>query len=258
MTTADDGLVLDDVDPGTVRRIHLVGVAGTGMGSFAGMLKAAGYEVTGSDENVYPPMSDMLEAWGIPVMTPYGPANLDVAKPDLVIIGNVIRRVNPEATAVRERGLPQMSFPAALGALFLGARHSVVVAGTHGKTTTSALMATCSRTRAATRPSSSGGVTLNYARNYRLGAGPALRRRGRRVRHRLLRQGPEVPPLPAAHRHPHQRRVRPRGHLPRPAALRGGVREVRAPHARGRLPRGVRGVPERASRIARGRARAAW
>ena len=104
MTTPDDGLVWDDVDPATVRRIHLVGVAGTGMGSFAGMLKAAGYEVTGSDENVYPPMSDMLRSWGIPVMTPYDPANLDVVKPDLVVIGNVIRRVNPEATAVRERG----------------------------------------------------------------------------------------------------------------------------------------------------------
>ena len=85
------------------------------MGSFAGMLKAAGYEVTGSDENVYPPMSDMLAAWGIEAHhARTAPENLDAAKPDLVIIGNVIRRVNPEATAVRERGLPQMSFPAAL------------------------------------------------------------------------------------------------------------------------------------------------
>ena len=115
----DNGNVLQHARPEQVRRIHLVGVAGTGMGSFAGMLKAAGYEVTGSDENVYPPMSDMLKAWGIRALTPYRPENLDAAKPDLVIIGNVIRRVNPEATAVRERGLPQMSFPAALGSLFL-------------------------------------------------------------------------------------------------------------------------------------------
>src|SRR5690349_20912038 len=136
----DNGLVLDDIAPQSIHRIHLVGVAGTGMGSFAGMLKAAGYEVTGSDENVYPPMSDMLNAWGIPAMTPYAPGNLDQARPDLVIIGNVIRRVNPEATAVRERGLKQMSFPAALGSLFLKERHSIVIAGTHGKTTTSALM----------------------------------------------------------------------------------------------------------------------
>src|SRR5918997_6611195 len=96
----DNGNVLESIEPAAARRIHLVGVAGTGMGSFAGMLKAAGYEVTGSDENVYPPMSNMLEAWGIPVSTPYRPENLDSAKPDLVIIGNVIRRVNPEATAV--------------------------------------------------------------------------------------------------------------------------------------------------------------
>src|SRR3954464_7809900 len=113
----DNGNVLTDIAPNSVRRIHLVGVGGTGMGAFAGMLKAAGYEVTGSDENVYPPMSHMLEAWGIKALTPYSPQNLDVAKPDLVIIGNVIRRVNAEATAVRERRIPQMSFPAALGSL---------------------------------------------------------------------------------------------------------------------------------------------
>jgi UDP-N-acetylmuramate: L-alanyl-gamma-D-glutamyl-meso-diaminopimelate ligase len=146
-------------------------VAGTGMGSFAGMLKAAGFEVTGSDENVYPPMSEMLRTWGIEAMTPYSPANLERAKPDLVIIGNVIRRVNPEATAVRERGLPQMSFPAALGELFLKQRHSVVVAGTHGKTTTSSLMAHV-LTDAGRDPSFLvGGVTQNYSGNYRVGKG---------------------------------------------------------------------------------------
>src|SRR5437762_7264517 len=103
---ADNGVVLAEVAPGSVRRIHLLGVAGTGMGAFAGMLKAAGYEVTGSDQNVYPPMSDMLKTWGIDVFTPYDAANLDRARPDLVIVGNVIRRENPEATAVRERRLP--------------------------------------------------------------------------------------------------------------------------------------------------------
>ena len=118
----DNGNVLTDIAPGSIRRIHLVGVAGTGMGSFAGMLKTAGYEVTGSDENVYPPMSDMLAAWGVQAMTPYAPANLDAARPDLVIIGNVIRRVNPEATAARERGIPQMSFPAAFGSLVLAGK----------------------------------------------------------------------------------------------------------------------------------------
>lgn len=168
----DNGLTLDTVDPSFPRRIHLVGVAGTGMGSFAGMLKAAGYEVTGSDENVYPPMSHMLEAWGIKALTPYSPQNLDVAKPDLVIIGNVIRKVNLEATAVRERKIPQMSFPAALGSLFLKHRHSVVVAGTHGKTTASSLLGHVLASAGRDPTFLVGGVTKNYAGNYRLGKGP--------------------------------------------------------------------------------------
>src|SRR6266513_1667287 len=167
----DNGNVLSDIAPRSVKRIHLVGIAGTGMGAFGGMLKTAGYAVTGSDENVYPPMSDMLREWGIEVFTPYAPDNLDRARPDLVIIGNVIRRVNPEATAVRERGLPQMSFPAAFGSLILADRHSVVIVGTHGKTTTSALMAHV-LVAAGTDPSFLvGGVTLNYDGNFRYGGG---------------------------------------------------------------------------------------
>jgi UDP-N-acetylmuramate: L-alanyl-gamma-D-glutamyl-meso-diaminopimelate ligase len=171
-TPADSGNVLATVDGASVRRIHLLGVAGTGMGAFAGMLKAAGYEVTGSDQNVYPPMSDMLQAWDVPVFTPYDPANLDRARPDLVIVGNVIRRVNPEATAVRERGLPSMSFPAAFGSLVLASRHSVVVAGTHGKTTTSALMAHVLVAAGLDPTFLVGGVTRNYDSNFRLGHGP--------------------------------------------------------------------------------------
>jgi UDP-N-acetylmuramate: L-alanyl-gamma-D-glutamyl-meso-diaminopimelate ligase len=117
-------------------------------------------------------MSDMLAAWGVQVMTPYSPANLDAARPDLVIIGNVIRRVNPEATAVRERGIPQMSFPAAFGSLVLADKHSVVVVGTHGKTTTSALMAHV-LVDAGTDPSFLvGGVALNGGANFRNGNGP--------------------------------------------------------------------------------------
>jgi UDP-N-acetylmuramate: L-alanyl-gamma-D-glutamyl-meso-diaminopimelate ligase len=168
----DNGLLLQTIDPARPRRIHLVGVGGTGMGSFAGMLQAAGHHVTGSDENLYPPMSDLLRTWGIEAMTPYAPGNLDVARPDLVIIGNVIRRANPEATAVRERRLPQMSFPAALGSFFLASRHAVVVAGTHGKTTTSALMGHVLVSAGKDPSFLVGGVTRNYAGNYRLGRGP--------------------------------------------------------------------------------------
>src|ERR1700687_2204378 len=102
--TDDNGEVLTELDPSSIRRIHLVGVAGTGMGSFAGMLKAAGYSVTGSDEKVYPPMSDMLSGWKIPVMTPYREQNLDQANPDLAFIGNVICRDNPAAHEWRGGG----------------------------------------------------------------------------------------------------------------------------------------------------------
>jgi UDP-N-acetylmuramate: L-alanyl-gamma-D-glutamyl-meso-diaminopimelate ligase len=160
------------IDYGKVKRIHLIGVAGTGMGSFAGMLKAAGYEVTGSDENVYPPMSTQLEKWGIDVMQGYRPENLDRARPDLVVVGNVVRQVNAEATAMRERGLPHVSFPAALGELFIGPRHGVVVVGTHGKTTTSAMMGFLLHHAGRDPSFLVGGVTRDFESNYRLGKGP--------------------------------------------------------------------------------------
>ncbi|HZZ85847.1 MAG TPA: UDP-N-acetylmuramate:L-alanyl-gamma-D-glutamyl-meso-diaminopimelate ligase [Anaeromyxobacteraceae bacterium] len=160
------------MDYSNVKRIHLIGVAGTGMGSFAGMLKTAGYQVTGSDQNVYPPMSTQLEKWGIEAMQGYLPENLDRARPDLVVVGNVVRRDNPEAAAVRERGLPQVSFPQALGDLFIGPRHGVVVVGTHGKTTTSAMMGALLHHAGRDPSFLVGGVTRDFDSNFRLGAGP--------------------------------------------------------------------------------------
>jgi UDP-N-acetylmuramate: L-alanyl-gamma-D-glutamyl-meso-diaminopimelate ligase len=141
------------------------------MGSLAGLLRAAGHEVRGSDENVYPPISTMLREQGIEPMGGYRPANLDWG-PDLVVIGNVVSRANPEASAVLERGLAYRSFPQAVAELFLADRHPVVVAGTHGKTTTSALMAwvLCEAGR---DPSwLVGGVLRGENRSFRLGGGP--------------------------------------------------------------------------------------
>ncbi|HZY05793.1 MAG TPA: Mur ligase domain-containing protein [Anaeromyxobacteraceae bacterium] len=153
------------------RRVHLIGVAGTGMGSFAGLLKAAGYQVTGSDENVYPPMSTQLLAWGIEVMPGYRPENLEAARPDLVVVGNVVRASNPEAAAMRERGLPHLSFPQALGEIFIAPRHGVVVVGTHGKTTSTAMMAAVLH-RAGRDPSFLvGGVSRDFGTSFRLGKG---------------------------------------------------------------------------------------
>jgi UDP-N-acetylmuramate: L-alanyl-gamma-D-glutamyl-meso-diaminopimelate ligase len=160
-----------DVDLGRVRRIHLMGIGGTGMGAFAGLLKKAGYEVTGSDEAIYPPMSEMLAAWGIPAMQGYRPENLAAAKPDLVIVGNVIRRVNPEAEALRASGLPYLSFPQALGEIFLAKHQPVVIAGTHGKTTTSALTAHLLASAGRDPSALIGGVALNLGGNYRMGDG---------------------------------------------------------------------------------------
>src|SRR2546430_9681749 len=101
-------------------RVYLLGIAGTGMGSFAGLLRKAGHEVSGSDENVYPPMSDKLAEWRIPTFTPYAEQNL-LRGPviDLAVVGNVIRAENVEAKAIRRRGVPHMSFPEALAELFL-------------------------------------------------------------------------------------------------------------------------------------------
>lgn len=152
------------------KSIHLIGICGTGMGSFAGLLKAAGHTVRGSDENVYPPMSDKLAAWAIPVLSGYRPENLDPT-PDLVVIGNVIKRTNLEAQAVATRGLPFTSFPHALGELFLKQKHSVVVAGTHGKTTTTSLVAWLLTSAGRDPGLLVGGVPGNFGEGFRLGHG---------------------------------------------------------------------------------------
>lgn len=120
MTKAIDTTDLPDLSG--VRSIHILGICGTAMGTFAGMLVAKGFEVTGSDAGVYPPMSTQLEALGIELMEGYKAENV-AHQPDLVIIGNVIRRDNPEAQAVRSLGLIHTSFPRALGALFLEGKH---------------------------------------------------------------------------------------------------------------------------------------
>src|SRR5229473_3215663 len=151
--------------------VYLLGIAGTGMGSFAGLLRAAGHQVSGSDENVYPPMSDKLAEWRIRTYTPYAAANLEAAKPDLAVVGNVIRAENPEAKALRRRGIPHMSFPEALEELFLASRHPVVVAGTHGKTTTTSLLAQVLHHAGRDPSLLVGGVPLNFNEGFRLGKG---------------------------------------------------------------------------------------
>src|SRR5580765_4813120 len=121
-------------------KVHLIGVAGTGMGSLAGLLRAAGHDVRGSDEHVYPPMSTQLAEQGIPVFEGFRPANLDWG-PERVVVGNVCRKDHVEVLAATERNIPLASFPSLFAELFLQDKHPVVVAGTHGKTTTSSILA---------------------------------------------------------------------------------------------------------------------
>ena len=122
------------------QRIHFVAIGGSGMGSLACMLRARGLRVSGSDSALYPPMSTALARWGISVHEGFRAEHVLNARPDLVVIGNAVRPDNPEARAVLEEGLPYRSFPDALHELAMQARHSVVISGTHGKTTTTALV----------------------------------------------------------------------------------------------------------------------
>ena len=150
--------------------IHLIAVCGVGMASLAGLLQSRGYRVTGSDQNVYPPMSDYLAAIGIEVLSGFRAEHLST-RPDLVVVGNAVSRNNPEAQAVLTEQIPYISFPQALGRFLIGERSSLVVTGTHGKTTTAALAAWVF-TRAGLDPGFFvGGVPLNFLSGWQVGGG---------------------------------------------------------------------------------------
>jgi len=157
--------------PERPRHIHLIGICGTGMAAMAGMLQQQGFMVTGSDQNVYPPMSDFLAGLGIEVMAGYAAANLSV-RPDLVIVGNVVRSTNPEAVELARLRIPYLSMPQALGHFFLEGKQSLVVAGTHGKTTTSSLLATTLHRIGVTPGFMIGGLVEAFGRNSQVSDGP--------------------------------------------------------------------------------------
>ncbi len=126
----------------SLSRVHVIGVGGTLMGAFAAYLKRRGLQVSGSDQNIYPPMSEVLKEAGVELFQGYRPENLEASggKPDLVVIGNVITSVNSEARAAIDQGYSYSSLPEAMEKLFLQDTRNLVVAGTHGKTTTSSLL----------------------------------------------------------------------------------------------------------------------
>jgi len=151
-------------------RVHLIAVCGTAMGALACMLKEMGYEVSGSDKNIYPPMSLFLKERNIPVHEGFSPSNLN-CKPDLVVVGNAVSRDNPEVEAMQSLELPFMSMPQAVNRFAAQHRKQIVVTGTHGKTTTSAFLAWLLSTAGLDPSFLIGGILSNFNSNYRVGRG---------------------------------------------------------------------------------------
>ncbi|HEY5254597.1 MAG TPA: UDP-N-acetylmuramate:L-alanyl-gamma-D-glutamyl-meso-diaminopimelate ligase [Acidobacteriaceae bacterium] len=154
------------------RHIHLIGICGSAMASLAGMLQLQGWRVTGSDKAAYPPMSDLLEQLHIPIAQPFAEGNLE-PRPDLVIVGNAISRGNPELEYVLDRRIPFRSLAQLIHEEFLMGRESLVIAGTHGKTTTTSMLAWIYETAAANNPALApsfliGGIAENFGSSFAL------------------------------------------------------------------------------------------
>ncbi len=152
------------------RHIHLIGICGTAMASLAGMLQERGFRVTGSDASAYPPMSTFLESLGLPVAQPFAEANLD-PRPDLVVVGNALSRGNVELERVLDQRIPFCSLPQILHDEFLVGKDVLVVAGTHGKTTTTSMLAWIFETAGLHPSFLIGGIAENFGRSFGLGDG---------------------------------------------------------------------------------------
>ncbi|KIG19626.1 UDP-N-acetylmuramate:L-alanyl-gamma-D-glutamyl-meso-diaminopimelate ligase [Enhygromyxa salina] len=154
-------------------KVHFIGIGGTGMGALAGLLKAAGHEVRGSDGPLYPPMSTQLASANIPVFEGFAASNLEWG-PDCVVVGNICRKDHVEVLAARERGVRLESFPSMLAASLLEKRRALVVAGTHGKTTTSSLLTWMLRVGERGPSWLIGGVPQNLTQGFHLGEGDLI------------------------------------------------------------------------------------
>jgi UDP-N-acetylmuramate: L-alanyl-gamma-D-glutamyl-meso-diaminopimelate ligase len=159
-----------NVVPSKLNHIHMMGICGTGMASLAGILKQRGYVITGSDENVYPPMSLFLERLSIPILKGYRAENID-SFPDLVIVGNVITRFNPEAVRLSQLQIPYLSLPQALREFAMKDQRSIVVSGTHGKTTTTAIASWLLEHSGMEPGFMIGGIPVNFEGSFKLGKG---------------------------------------------------------------------------------------
>jgi UDP-N-acetylmuramate: L-alanyl-gamma-D-glutamyl-meso-diaminopimelate ligase len=162
-----------NIIPPDVHRIHLIAVCGSAMGALACMLRDSGYLVTGSDQKVYPPMSHFLAERGIPVLEGFRPEHLN-PPPDLVVVGNAVPATNPEAVECGRLGIPFCSMPQAVNRFLANGKDALMVTGTHGKTTTSALLAWTLQVARREPSFVIGGLLKNFESNYRLGRGPEV------------------------------------------------------------------------------------
>ncbi len=153
-----------------IRKIHLIAICGTGMGALACMLKESGYVVSGSDQQVYPPISDFLKSHNIPIQIGYRAENLQF-QPDLVVVGNAVSKDNPEVCAMHAMGLPFCSMPQAINRFAAAGKRQIVVTGTHGKTTTSSFLAWLLASADLDPSFLIGGIVTNFNSNYRAGKG---------------------------------------------------------------------------------------
>ena len=158
------------IPPRPGAHIHLSGIGGTAMSALAGLLQEEGYRVTGSDAGIYPPVSTLLAGLGIPVFEGYSASHLDPS-PALVVIGNALSRGNEEVEAVLDAKLPYASMPEALRELFLQDRETIVVAGTHGKTTVTSILAWIFQSAGLDPGFLIGGLPLNFTRSFHKGTG---------------------------------------------------------------------------------------
>jgi UDP-N-acetylmuramate: L-alanyl-gamma-D-glutamyl-meso-diaminopimelate ligase len=152
------------------KHIHLIGICGTAMASLAGMLQQRGFRVTGSDAAAYPPMSDFLASLGIPLAQPFAAKNLD-PQPDLVVVGNAISRGNLELEHVLDKRIPFCSMPQILHDEFLRGKEVLVVAGTHGKTTTTSMLSWIFDSAGLQPSFLIGGIAENFGSSFKLGQG---------------------------------------------------------------------------------------
>jgi UDP-N-acetylmuramate: L-alanyl-gamma-D-glutamyl-meso-diaminopimelate ligase len=174
----------------TAKRVHIIGIGGSAMAPLAGMLRESGFTVTGSDSGVYPPASTLLNDLGIPFFDTFDAAHL-AETPDLVVVGNIIARGNPELEEVLDRKIPYRSLPEMLEEVFLPGRHSIVISGTHGKTTTTAMLAWIFAT-AGRRPNFLvGGVAENFGKSYGLGGGEEFILEGDEYESAIWDRGPK-------------------------------------------------------------------